>query len=102
MFHRRERLAKRIENLSHGGYLPVEVPAADMYGKGSHWHIGLKGTDLHINSIAVKVQLGTVEPGVIYSLHELRELRNGKGELVGVVNLENLEARGGDPTKNRF
>ena len=39
MLHRREYWVttsnlKRIENLGHGGYLPVEVPAVDIYGEG--------------------------------------------------------------------
>jgi hypothetical protein len=34
MFHCREHLAKYIENLGYGGYLPVKVPAVDIYGKG--------------------------------------------------------------------
>ncbi len=36
MLDRREYLAKRIENLCHRGYLPVEVPAYDNYAKGIH------------------------------------------------------------------
>src|SRR6266576_1589377 len=102
MLHRGEYLAKRIRNLSHGGYLPVEVPGVDIYGKGIHWHIGLRGADLHVNSLAVRAELGTVEPEVFCSPHELHELWNGKCELLEVANLEILEARGGDPTKNRF
>jgi hypothetical protein len=102
MLHRREYLAERIEDLSHGGYLPVEVPAVDNHGKGSQWHIGLKGIDPHVNFLAVKVELGTVEPEVVCSLHELQELWNGKRELLMVASLEIFEARDGDPTKNRF
>ena len=30
VLHRGEYLAKRIGNLGHGGYLPVEVQAADV------------------------------------------------------------------------
>jgi hypothetical protein len=32
----RGELTRRIENLSHGIYLPVEVAAFDSYGKGIH------------------------------------------------------------------
>src|SRR6266849_679125 len=101
MLHRGEYLAKCIENLSHGGYLPVEVPAVDIYGKGIHWYtyIGLRGIDLDVNSLTGKGKLGTVEPEVFCSPHELRELWNGKGELLGVANLEFLEPRSGDPIK---
>jgi hypothetical protein len=102
MLHRREHLAKRTGNLSHGGYLPVEVPAVDIYGKGIQWHIVLRGIDLHVNSLPVEDELGTVEPEGSYSPDELQELWNGKRELLGVANLEILETRSGDPTKNRF
>ena len=51
MLHRGEYLAKRLENLSHGGYLPVEVPAVDNYGKGWHW-LGLREIDLRVNYVA--------------------------------------------------
>jgi len=102
MLHRGEYLAKRIENLGHGGYLLVEVLAVNVYGKGVHWHIGPRGIDLRVNSVVGKAELGTVEPDVVCPRHELQELWNGKRELLEVANLEILEARSGDPTKNRF
>jgi hypothetical protein len=88
--------------MAHGGYLPVEVPAIDIYGNGIHWRIGLRGIDLHVNSHAFEVELGMVELEVFSSPHELQELWNGNRELLGVANLENLEARSGDPAKNHF
>src|SRR6266852_9498769 len=102
MLHRGEYLAERVEILGHGGYLPVEVPACDNYGKRSQWHIGLGGIDLHVNSLTVKVKICTVEPEAFYSSHELQELWNGKCKLLEKTNLEILEARRGDPTKNCF
>jgi hypothetical protein len=106
MLHHGEDLAKRIENLGNGGYLPVEVPAVDIYGEGIVFndllHIGLRGIDIDVNSLAVEVDPGTVEPEVFCSPDELHELWNGKRELLGVANLEILEARSGDPTENRF
>src|SRR6266436_9915755 len=102
MLHSVEYLAKRIKDLSHGGYLPVEVPAVDLYVKGTQWHIGLRGIDLHVNSLAGKGELGAVEPEVFCSPDELQELWNGERELIVVDNLEILEARSGDPTKARF
>ena len=102
MFRGGEYWAERIENLGHGGYLPVEVPGADTNEKGIQWHIGLRGIDSHVNSLARKVELGTVEPEVFCSPDELQELWKGKRELIEVDNLEILEARSGDPTKNRF
>src|SRR6266576_1789192 len=102
MIHHGEYLAKRIEYLDHGGYLPVEMPTVDNHGKGIPWHIGLSGIELHVNSLAGKVELGMVKPEVFYSSHELHELWNGKCELLEVANIETLEARSGDPTKNRF
>jgi hypothetical protein len=102
MFYSGEQWAKRVGNLGHGGYLPVEVPAVDIYGKGIVWHIDLKRIDLHVNVLAVKFELGTVKPEAFCSPHELQELWNGKRELLVVVNLKNLEARSGDPIKNSF
>jgi hypothetical protein len=102
MFHREEHLAKRIKYLGHGRYLPVEVTATDFYGKGNHRHTGLREIDPHVNVLAVKVESGSVEPEVFCSPRKLQELWNGKRELLEVANLEILEARGGDPTKNCF
>ena len=101
ILHRGEYLAKLIENLGHGGYLPVEVAAPDTYGKGTHSHIGPRWIDLHVNSIAVKVEHRMVEPEVC-SPNELQELGNGVSELLVVANLKILDARSGDPTENRF
>jgi hypothetical protein len=55
MLHRGEYLAKCIENLGHGGNLPVAVPvlAEDMYEKGTHF--GLQGLGPHANLTAIKV-----------------------------------------------
>src|SRR6266699_1909889 len=92
MIHRGEYLAKHIEYLGHGGYLPVEVPAVDIHGKGIHWHIGLSGIELHVNSLSGKAELGMVKPEVFCSPHELQELWDGKRELLGVVNSDILEA----------
>jgi hypothetical protein len=105
MLHGGEYWAERIGNLGHGGYLPVEVPAVDTNEKGiiqCQWYIGLSGINRYVNSIAFKVELSTVEPEVFYSPDELQELWNGKRELLEVANFETLEARSGDPTKNRF
>jgi hypothetical protein len=54
-------LANRIENLDHGGYLLVEVPVVEVYGKGNHWHVGLRGIDLYVDSLAEKGELGAVK-----------------------------------------
>src|SRR6266436_5290036 len=100
MFHRREYLAERIENLGHGRYLPVEVPAVDIYGKGKH--LGLTGMDVHINPFVVEFEPGTVESGDLCPFHKLQERWKGKRELLEEVKLDLLEARGGNPTNNRF
>jgi hypothetical protein len=34
VLHRREDMPKLIGNLCHGRYLPVEVPAINLYSKG--------------------------------------------------------------------
>jgi hypothetical protein len=102
MFHRGEYLAKRVENLDRGGYPPLEMPAVENYGKGRQWYVGLRGIDLQGNPLGIKVEIGTVEREVFCSSDELQELWNGKQKLLVVTNLENLQARGGDPTKNGF
>jgi len=100
VLHRREHLAKRIENLSHGGYLSVEVPAVNIYGKGQR--IDPRRIYLHENLSEVKLEHSAVEPEALYSPHKLQELWNGKSELLAEANLEPLKARGGDLTNNRF
>ncbi len=72
-------MAKRFENLSHGRYLPVEVPAVDRA-----FISGLsRGIGLHMNSLAVEIKPGTVEPEVLYYyVHKLQEMWNGKRELL--------------------
>src|SRR6267154_4566990 len=100
MLHRGKYLAKRIENLGHGGYLPVEVPAVDIYGKGKR--LGLRGINLHVDSPARELEHGSVEPEVLCSPQKLQEVWNGKLELVEEANLQLLEAWGGDTTNNRF
>jgi hypothetical protein len=47
IFHRREHLAERMENLCHGRYLPVDVRAADTYGKGKRRSGLSRGIDMH-------------------------------------------------------
>jgi hypothetical protein len=67
VLYRREYLTERIENLSHGRYLPVEVPAADMYGKGIHlgllWRI-----HFHTNSILRGLEFDSVESNLRFSV----------------------------------
>jgi hypothetical protein len=102
MLHRREHLAKRIENLSHGRYLPVKVPTVDTYVKGMHVSILvlglLRGIDLHINMLVKELELAVAEPEVLCRVHKLHEVRDGKGGLLEEEDLELLEARGRDPT----
>jgi hypothetical protein len=105
MLHRRESLAKRIENLRHGRYLPVKVPTVDTYVKGICLVLVLgllTGIDLHINMIVKELEPAVAEPEVLCRVHELHEVRDGKGELLEEEDLELLEARGRDPTNNCF
>jgi hypothetical protein len=102
MLHRREQMAERIENLCHGRYLPIEVPAEDKYGEG-RVHLGLpKGIDPHMNSIVIEHEYCAVEPEVLCCVHKLRETWDRKRELVEEVNVELLEVRSGDPMNECF
>jgi hypothetical protein len=100
MLHRREHLAERIENLCHGRDLPVEVPAVDIYEKGTH--LGPTGIHRHKDSLLVELEFGTVEPEVLCCVHKLQETWDRKCELVEKDNLKLLEARGGDPMNECF
>src|SRR5258708_6077367 len=103
MLYRREYLVKRMENLCHGRHLPVEVPAVACYDEGIR--LGpLAEVEIHINSLAGELELGTVEPEVLCRVHKLQEMRDGKREfkLLEEVNFELLEARSGDSTNDLF
>jgi hypothetical protein len=100
ILHLREYLTKRIENLSHGRYLPVEVPAADFHLKGMH--LGLGRIHLHVNLTLREPEFDTVEPQVLCCVYKLQEMWNKKCELLEETNLELLKARGRDATKERF
>jgi hypothetical protein len=92
----------RIGNLCHGRYLPVEVPAINYYSKGIRYVVGAKEKRLHPNLIVFESDDGIVGPKVFRCIHELRETWNGKRELLEKPNLQVFEARGRDPTNNRF
>src|SRR6266849_9155176 len=100
VLYQREYLAKRIGNLCDGRYLPVEVAALYAYTEGIRF--GLTAKHQHINKLALEHDLGFVEPEVLYCVHKLRETWKGKRELLEELNLQNFEARGRDPTNNRF
>jgi hypothetical protein len=105
IFHHGESLTKRIENLSHGRYLPVKVPAVDTYVKGIHLGLVLgllTGIYLHINKLVKELEPAVAEPEVLRRVHKLHEVRDGKGELLEEEDLELLEARGRYPTNNCF
>ena len=102
MLHRREQMAERIENLCHGRYLPIEVPAEDIYEEG-RFHLGLpRGIDLRMNLLTIEPEFCGVEPEVLCCVHKLHETWDRKCELVEEDNLELLEARSGDPTNKCF
>jgi hypothetical protein len=73
MLHGRKYLTKRIDNLSHGRYLPVEVPAKDSYIMVTHLYPIRKHP--HENLFPKKSEYGTVEPDVC-CVHKLQEARN--------------------------
>ena len=59
MFQSRQYLTEQIEKLDHRGYLPVEVPAVDIYKEK---RIGpLVRIEIHINMVRVELEMGTVE-----------------------------------------
>jgi hypothetical protein len=100
VLHRREHWAKCIGNLYHGRYLPVEVPAINRYNRDIR--VGLTEKHQHINLLVLEYGHGIVEPEVLCCVHKLRETWNGKHELLEQSNLQPFEARGRDPTYNRF
>src|SRR6266705_845643 len=100
MFHRREHLNERIGNLCHGRYLQVEVQADDTYMKRE---IGLlMGIGFQINFVTGEIELGVAEPEVLCCVHKLREMWDGKCELLEEGDLELLKTRGNHPRNNRF
>jgi hypothetical protein len=101
MLHHRRYLAERIENLSHGRYLPVKVPAVDIYRKGIHLGL-LTRVHLRYNAVVKKLDITTVEPEVLCCVHKLQEKWDRKGKVFEEQNVELLEARGDDPTDKRF
>jgi len=56
----------------------------------------------HIDLLVLEHNHGIVEPEVLYCVRKLREMWNGKGELLEESNLQVFEARGRDTTNNRF
>src|ERR1700679_1525571 len=98
VLHRREYLAKRIGNLCHGRYLPVKVPAVNLSGDGTRVSL----TEKHPYMLVRELDLGIVEPEALCCAHKLRETWNGKRELLEELNLQLFEARGSNPTNNRF
>ena len=60
------------------------------------------GIHFHTNSLVREQETGTVEPEVLCRVHKLSETWDGKRELVGEINLELLETRGGEVSNNRF
>ena len=101
MLHRRNNLAERIDNLCHRRYLPVEVPAEDIYAKAKY--VGLpKGINLHHNPSTKEADFGTPKPEVFCCVHEVQETWDEKRELVVEDNKEPLKARGSDPLNECF
>jgi hypothetical protein len=55
-----------------------------------------------MNFLVVEQDLGIVEPEVLCCVRKLREKWYGKRELLEESNTQVFEARGRDPTKDRF
>jgi hypothetical protein len=86
--------------LGRGIYLPVEVPATSRYKKGVR--VGLTEKYHHFSFLVLERDDGTVEPEVLCCAHKLREMWNGKREVIEELNSQPIEARGRDSTKDRF
>ena len=100
VLHRREHLAER--NLCCKSYLPVEVQAAGVYGKGGNLCFPM-GISFHIDYHVRELEFNTVEPEVLCCVHKLLETRNGNRELFEEEpDLEVLEARGDNMMDNCF
>lgn len=87
--------------MSHGRYLPVKVPAVDIYRKSIHLGL-LTGVHIHDNVVVKELELATAEPEVLCCVHKLQEKWDGIGKVLEEQNFELLEARGGHPTNKRF
>ena len=94
-------MAKRIENLCHRRYLPIEVPAEDIYEEG-RFHLLPRGIDLHMNLLVIEPEFCGVEPEVLCCVHKLHETWDRKRELGKEDSSEPLEARCGDPMNKCF
>ena len=100
VLYHREHLTKPIGDLYHGRYLLVEVAAINCYDRD----IRVRPTDTHphLNLLVPEPDLGTVEPKVPCCFHKLHEKWKGKRGLLEEYNIQVFEARGRDPTNNRF
>jgi hypothetical protein len=87
--------------LGRGRYLPVEVPAVDIYGKGVHLYLPT-GIKFYIKLHHGELEFDTLELEVLCGVYKLQETWDGGCELVVEDNIKLLEARGDDPMKNYF
>jgi hypothetical protein len=101
IFHHKEHLADRIENLCHGRDLPVKVPTFGNYANDMHLRLST-GIERHINYRLGEPEDGTVEPEILCYVHKLQETGDGKCQLVEEFNLKLLEARSDNPMNKRF
>jgi hypothetical protein len=79
VFQSRQYLTERIGKLDHRGYLPVEVPAVDIYME--KLISPLVRIEICMNMVRVELEMGTVEPEDLCCVHKLYETWNGKREL---------------------
>jgi len=89
----------------HWKFVPRKIPAS----RGASNQPLQKGVRVdptekhpHIDLLVLEHNHGIVEPEVLYCVRKLREMWNGKGELLEESNLQVFEARGRDTTNNRF
>jgi hypothetical protein len=101
LLHFKEHLVKYVKNLCHERYLPVEMRAVGIYGKGMRLGL-LTGINLYMNLRSEEFELGTIELEVLYCVHKLQETWDGNRELLVEDNVEPLQAGSGDPTNNHF
>ena len=101
MLHRREYCTESATNLCCGCYLPVEAAAAKRHRQSIH-PSRIMGVRRHFKKMTMNSKSGSVGPENLCSAHKLLQVRNRIGQLLGEADLELLDERDHNLTKNRF
>jgi hypothetical protein len=89
---------ERTENLRCSRDLPVEVSATDRHAKGVDT-APRTAFRCQNNVLPIKTKLGNANPEAFCSAHKLREVWDGKNELVVEPNMVHFEEKGADSSK---